>query len=77
MVYEYAFAIGKISSNFLLASSMSRIVLLCTSQPLSEAVVTSTILLNVEETPDGHNLLQLVVSAINIVVSIIELICPP
>ena len=77
MVYEYAFAIGKIGSNFLLASSMPRIVLLCTSQQLNEAVVTSTTLMKVEETPDGHNLLQLVVSAIKFVFSNIELICPP
>ena len=56
---------------------MPRIVLLCTSQQLNEAVVTSTTLMKVEETPDGHNLLQLVVSAIKFVFSNIELICPP
>jgi len=43
MVYEYAFAIGKIGSNFLLASSMPRIVLLCTSQQL-------IVILSLEET---------------------------
>jgi len=53
-----AFAIGKIDSNFILVSSMPQVVLPCTSQPLSEAVVAST----VEETADGHNLLQVTVS---------------
>ena len=61
MVYEYAFAIGKIDSNFILVSSMPRVALPCTSQPLNEAVVASTIL-NVEETADGHNMLQVTVS---------------